>query len=114
MFCMETERSGSIADAMENTNIFLTFEDVEFDKSKKLPTIYPDLTQEERNQKYLALVSEAFEAQTAEMTAEEREIRADGVKYETNVVTSTIPNRIAKHRGAWSTWAACPPYRAAP
>ena len=78
-----------IREAMENTNIFLTFEDVEFDKSKKLPTIYPDLTQEERNQKYLALVSEAFEAQTAEMTAEEREIRANGVKYETNVVTST-------------------------
>ena len=38
-----------IREAMENTGIFLTFEDVEFDKSKKLPTIYPDLTQEERN-----------------------------------------------------------------
>ena len=78
-----------IREAMENTNIFLTFEDVEFDKSKKLPTIYPDLTQEERNQKYLSLVSEAFEAQTAEMSEEEKEIRAEGVRYETNVVTST-------------------------
>lgn len=78
-----------IREAMENTGIFLTFEDVEFDKSKKLPTIYPDLTQEERNQKYLALVSEAFEAQTAEMSTEEKEIRAEGVRYETNVVTST-------------------------
>lgn len=78
-----------IREAMENTNIFLTFEDVEFDKSKKLPTICPDLTQEERNQKYLSLVSEAFEAQTAAMSEEEKEIRAEGVRYETNVVTST-------------------------
>ena len=78
-----------IREAMENTGIFLTFEDVEFDKSKKLPTIYPDLTQEERNQKYLSLVSEAFEAQTAAMSEEEKEIRAEGVRYETNVVTST-------------------------
>lgn len=78
-----------IREAMENTNIFLTFEDVEFDKSKKLPTIYPDLTQEERNQKYLSLVSEAFEAHTGAMSEEEKEIRAEGVRYETNVVTST-------------------------
>ena len=78
-----------IREAMENTGAFLTFEDIEFDKSKKLPTIYPDLTQEERNQKYLSLVNEAFEAQTADMTAEEKAVRAAGVEYETNVVTST-------------------------
>ena len=78
-----------IREAMENTGVFLTFEDVEFDKSKKLPTIYPDLTQEERNQKYLSLVYEAFDAQTADMTAEDKAIRAAGVEYETNVVTST-------------------------
>ena len=45
-----------IAEAMENTNVFLSFEDVAFDRSKKLPTIYPELTQDERNRKYLDTV----------------------------------------------------------
>ena len=78
-----------IREAMENTRIFESFEDVEFDKSKKLPTIYPELTQEERNHKYLDLVNAAFEQQTAGMTKEEKSVRAKGVKYETDVVTST-------------------------
>lgn len=78
-----------IREAMDNTRVFESFEDVEFDKSKKLPTIYPELTQEERNQKYLDLVNAAFEQQTAGMIEEEKSIRAQGVKYETDVVTST-------------------------
>lgn len=78
-----------IREAMDNTRVFESFEDVEFDKSKKLPTIYPELTQGERNQKYLDLVNAAFEQRTAGMTEEEISIRAEGVKYETDVVTST-------------------------
>ena len=41
-----------IREAMENTNVFLSFEDVVLDRSRKLPTIYSMLSQEERNQKY--------------------------------------------------------------
>ena len=78
-----------IQEAMDNTRVFESFEDVEFDKSKKLPTIYPELTQEGRNQKYLNLVNAAFKQQTAGMTEEEKTVRAEGVKYETDVVTST-------------------------
>ena len=78
-----------IREAVDNTRVFESFEDVEFDKSKKLPTIYPELTQEERNHKYLDLVNAAFEQQTASMTEEEKRVRAEGVKYETDVVTST-------------------------
>ena len=44
-----------IREAIANTNVFLTFEDVIFDRSKKLPSIYPNLSQEERNQKYNVL-----------------------------------------------------------
>lgn len=78
-----------IREAMDNTNIFLTFEDVEFDKSKKLPTIYPHLTQAQRDQKYLDLVTDAFERQTANMTEPERAERRSGIQYETNTVIST-------------------------
>ena len=78
-----------IREAMENTNVFLNFEDIVFDKSKKLPTIYPQLTQEQRNQKYMDLILSEFDRQTAGMSEDERAVRMEGVRYETNVVTST-------------------------
>ena len=40
-----------IREAIANTNVFLTFEDVIFDRSKKLPSIYPNLSQEERKRR---------------------------------------------------------------
>lgn len=78
-----------IREAMENTNVFLSFDDVVFDKSKKLPTIYPQLTQEQRNQKYMDLILSEFDRQTAGMSEDERAVRMEGVRYETDVVTST-------------------------
>lgn len=78
-----------IREAMENTNVFLTFEDIVFDKSKKLPTIYPHLTQEQRNQKYMDLILGEFERQTVGMSDKEKEIRMEGMRYEADTVTST-------------------------
>ena len=78
-----------IREAMENTNVFLTFEDIVFDKSKKLPTIYPHLTQEQRNQKYMDLILGEFERQTSGMSDEEKVIRMEGLRYEADTVTST-------------------------
>ena len=68
-----------IREAIENTNIFLTFEDVVFDKSKKLPSIYPTLSQEERNQKYLDTVYAEWEKYSAGMTAEKKAPREAGI-----------------------------------
>lgn len=78
-----------IRETMENTNVFLSFEDIVFDKGKKLPTIYPQLTQEQRNQKYMDLILSEFDRQTAGMSEDERAVRMEGVRYETDVVTST-------------------------
>ena len=78
-----------ILEAMEDTNVFLTFEDIVFDKSKKLPTIYPNLTQEQRNQKYMDLILSEFERQTAGMSDEEKVLRMEGLRYEADTVTST-------------------------
>lgn len=78
-----------ILEAIENTNVFLSFEDVVFDKSKKLPTIYPYLTQEQRNQKYMELILGEFERQTVGMTVEEKSLRMEGLRYEAETVTST-------------------------
>ena len=78
-----------IREAIENTNVFLTFEDVVFDKSKKLPSIYPSLSQEERNQKYLDTVYAEWEKYSAGMTAEKKAPREAGIAYETETICST-------------------------
>ena len=78
-----------IREAIANTNVFLTFEDVIFDRSKKLPSIYPNLSQEERNQKYVNLIREEFERQTSGMSEDEKAVRMKGVQYEMDTITST-------------------------
>ena len=93
-----------IHEAISNTNIFLTFEDVVFDKSKKLPTIYPELSQEERNQQYRDTVNEAWIRYSSGMTEEEKRSRLNGIQYETDTIASTgvadyflLNHRIVQH-----------------
>lgn len=50
----------AIDEAIESTDVFLTFDDLHFSKDKKLPNIYPDRTQEERNEMYLQLLRDAW------------------------------------------------------
>lgn len=98
-----------INEAMENTNVFLDFEDVSFGKRRKLPAAYPDMTQEERNQKYLDLVHQAWDQYKAEVPQERWPEYEEAIRYETDAVTGTntsdyflIDNRVvdtAKREG---------------
>ena len=81
--------SAQIQEAMDNTNVFLSFEDIEFDKSRKLPTIYPELTQEERNEKYRQLVTSKWEEYKKGVPEEKWPEYEAGIQYEMNVITST-------------------------
>lgn len=81
--------NAQIVEAIQNTNVFLDFEDVALDKAKKLPTLYPALSQQERNDKYLQLVSQQWETYAAGMTADEKAVREEGIRYETDIITST-------------------------
>ena len=78
-----------IVEAMDNTNIFLDFEDVMLDRSKKLPTIYPALSQDERNAAYEALVWQEWGRYSAGMSNAEKHIREEGIRYEVDTITST-------------------------
>lgn len=78
-----------IQEAMDNTNVFLEFEDVEFDKGKKLPTIYPNLTQEERNEKYRQLVLSKWEEYKKTVPQEKWPEYEAGIQYEMNTIIST-------------------------
>lgn len=100
-----------ISEAIDNTDILLFFDDIVFDQSRKLPTIYPDLTQEERNQVYLDRVWGAWNANKENILANARylyneyintygmepdelnypteELYEEAIRYETEIVTST-------------------------
>lgn len=80
---------GQIDEAIENTNVFLTFEDVVLDKSKKLPTLYPSLTQEERNQLYLDTVWDEWSRYSQGMTQAEKDVREASIRAETETIVST-------------------------
>lgn len=78
-----------IEEAIQNTNIFLDFEDVALEKGKKLPTLYPSLTQEERNKLYLDIVQREWERFAVGLTPEERYYREKSIRAETETITST-------------------------
>ena len=78
-----------IREAMENTNIFLSFEDVTLDKSKKLPTLYPELSQEERNEKYRKLVTSKWEEYKKNVPEDKWPMYEAGIQYEVDTITST-------------------------
>lgn len=78
-----------IREALDNTGVFLTFEDVDLDKGKKLPTLYPELTQEERNEKYRQLVASKWEEYKKSVPPERWPEYEAGIQYEVDTITST-------------------------
>ena len=85
-----------IQQAMDNTNVLLTFDDYSinnpvFSKDIKLPTLYPDLSQEQRNKKYSTLISKLFKDYVKEnnITGDEYKRYFDGVKMEVQTVKDT-------------------------
>lgn len=50
-----------IIEAMDNTNITLEFEDIEFDRGLKLPTIFPEKTQKEKDIMYKDIIVREWE-----------------------------------------------------
>lgn len=82
--------------AMDNTDISLTFDDYAkdnpvFSKDIKLPTLYPNLSQEERNKKYSVLISKLFReyAEKHHITGEEYRRYLEGIKMEVQTVKDT-------------------------
>lgn len=100
-----------IDEAIASTDLILDFEEITYNKARKLPTIYPDLTQQQRNQLYLDRVWGAWESRKQQilsdahaiydlcvnywhMTPDEIEEPTeqryiDAINYETDIVTST-------------------------
>lgn len=78
-----------IAAAISSTDKILSFEDIAFDRSRKLPTIYPELSQEERNALYERRVWVPWEKYKQTVDPFKEELYEDGIRKEIEVVTST-------------------------
>lgn len=77
-----------IEEAMENTLVLREFEGVKFTNEKKIPNIYRNLTQEERNNLYRKTVWEEYAKKAGKPTEEERKEIEDEIETVTSTNTS--------------------------
>lgn len=105
-----------IVEAINNTNIFLEVEEynpVLFDTSIKMPTLYPDWTQEERNNEYKRLVYKGWDNYKHNVPEDKWDYYIEEIEKETQTVIDTnmadyfiINHHIinqGKENGGWLT-----------
>lgn len=81
-----------IEEAMANTNIFLQVENYDcacFTKDIKMPTLYPELSQEERNQKYDDVIWSAWDQEKIKIPPEMHDRYEQEIRLETDIVHTT-------------------------
>lgn len=85
--------SNQIKQAMNNTDVCLSFEDYDdvsiFNKDIKLPTLYPGKTQEEKNKKYGILITKKFKEFMKNLPPESYDERLEGIKMEVQTYKDT-------------------------
>lgn len=77
-----------IEEAMENTLILREFDGIKFSTEKKIPNIYPELSQEERNDLYAKMVLEEYSSKAGQPTEEEKKELLDEIETVTSTNTS--------------------------
>jgi len=78
-----------IINAMNNTDKLLEFDDIYLDDNIKLPTLYPELSQDEKNKIYSQLVTKHFKEYMKDIPKEEYDRYFEGVKNEVQVIKNT-------------------------
>lgn len=81
-----------IVDAMDNTNVFLEVEPYDnpcFNTEIKMPTLYPDWTQRQRDTEYRRLVMQGFEAYRPQIPEDQVQHYLDETRREMDIVTET-------------------------
>ncbi len=81
-----------IMEAIENTNVFLEVEEYDnpcFTKDIKMPTLYANLTQEERDKKYDDLIWESWNKTKSEVPEEDWPMYEEEIRRETDIVHVT-------------------------
>jgi DNA polymerase III alpha subunit len=79
-----------ITKAMDNTNIILNFENIEFNKDIKLPTLYPDKSQEWKDNKLKELINQSWKSDYLPfLSKEQKKIYLEGIRNEFETITET-------------------------
>jgi len=81
-----------INEAMNNTNIFLTVEKYDnpcFTKEIKMPTLYPDLTQEEKDEKYVNLIWSQWDKEKQKIPEDKYEHYMQEIQKEVDAIIET-------------------------
>ena len=78
-----------IQKAMDNTDICLTFDDIVLTDDIKLPTLYPDKTQEERNKIYTKLIVSKLKEYIKDFPPDEKKKYITSVQQEVDVYKKT-------------------------
>lgn len=81
-----------IREAMDNTNIFLDVEEYDspiFNSEIKMPTLYPNWTQEQRDEEYKRLVWAGWENYKKDIPAERYPEYEEEIRKEMDIVTQT-------------------------
>lgn len=105
-----------ICDAMDNTNVFLDVEEYDtriFNSEIKMPSLYPDASQEEKNAKYKRLVWQGWDNYMNQVPEEQWPHYEEEIKKEVQTVVDTnmadyfIDNyyiiKKGKENGGWLT-----------
>ncbi|WP_087554769.1 PHP domain-containing protein [Clostridioides difficile] len=80
-----------ILNVINNTNVFLEFEDIYLNKNIKLPSLFPDKTQKEKNNIYIKIIKNNWNKYKKEnnLSKEEIEKYKEGIKQEVKTVIDT-------------------------
>lgn len=78
-----------IQESIASTEELLSFDDICYDTSRKLPTIYPALTQEERDTLLEKRVWNRWDEYKKDVPEARRQEYEDGIRYELDTITST-------------------------
>jgi DNA polymerase III alpha subunit len=78
-----------IVEFMENTHVFRDFEDIEFNKDIKLPELYPNLSQKERNSLYKKIIMEEWNKFKSEVPVELHEHYKKEIRDEVKCIVNT-------------------------
>ncbi|MFD0587604.1 PHP domain-containing protein [Paenibacillus sp. GCM10027627] len=84
-----------IKTAIKNTHVFLDFDDYDenkikvFSKDIKLPSIYPELTQEEKNEKYKQLLNQQWKIHREKIPREQHGQHLEEIRKEGQVIINT-------------------------
>lgn len=81
-----------IYDAIKRTDEFLTFDNITFDSSTKMVSLYPTWTQEQKNNLYKSIINNEFKKYAKKNNLSKEEIQSvykDGIQLEANTVIDT-------------------------